>query len=256
MKNNFDDSNKSDNKNKSNLISTLIAVIIIIICCCSSSIISYYYYKLNSIRQYNKNIDDYNLNYNMNYDSENKVLIRYDDLITMQESVAIVKSGGFMKNIVVNDVIIPIYNYIISYDIVNYYFNNKENKPNTNDIGTINIDFISKPIKNSIDFSNDNIQIPYYVRNELEIVGRYKYLNINKINLYSENMIKIISSNGNPTSPIDNRKINVNTNIFTKTQLNINNAITVYYRINGRIVRPYIEEKYVIYLDKKTESVF
>ncbi len=89
--------------------------------CLSSSSFAGYYYKnkINTEKEiYNKNIDEYNKNYNMNY-YNNKVYYT-DDLKNMNETVATVISGPEIKAININNRLIELFKYTINYKAINY----------------------------------------------------------------------------------------------------------------------------------------
>jgi hypothetical protein len=99
----------------------IIIIFIIVIMCLSSSSIAGYYYKkkINTDKEiYNKNIDDYNEKYNMNYN--NGKLYYKGDFKDMYETGATIISDPEIKDIIVNNKKIRLYNYKINYKSINY----------------------------------------------------------------------------------------------------------------------------------------
>ncbi len=101
-----------------------IVIIVLIIFCLSSSVSALFFLRKqnietnNAVNQYNKNIDDYNMNYNMNYQN-NKVY--YDQhLRKMLGTMATVIDNPRTEEIKVNDKTITIYTVKIEYEILNY----------------------------------------------------------------------------------------------------------------------------------------
>jgi hypothetical protein len=223
----------------------IIIFIIVIICLSSSSLASYQYIKKNNtnneiynnnideyceerintekeiyhknIVEYNKNIDEYNQKYNMNY-NDGKIYYN-DDLKNMIQTVATVISDSELKDIIVNnkmqdtvendkikDIVvndrkIKLFRYTISYKIRNY-FSEKQDK----------------------------------------IILLFGFDASGGIPSFS------ISPCG---KPLEN-DTNVITNIITTIPIE-NNQITVYYNYGsiGRFFPPFLPENYVTYLNKK-----
>ena len=102
----------------------IILIIVIIVCLLSSSSAAFLFIRKkttqqnNAITEYNKNIDDYNIKYNMNY--QNNKLYYTEDLRKMLSTMATVIDDPIKEEITVNNKKIIIYNTKIEYKIVNY----------------------------------------------------------------------------------------------------------------------------------------
>jgi hypothetical protein len=80
---------------------------------------------MNSYKEfYNKNIDEYNQNYNMNY-CNNKVYYS-DDFKNMNQTIATVISDPQINYFRIGDMLIEIYNYKINYKAINYIYEKPE----------------------------------------------------------------------------------------------------------------------------------
>ena len=113
-------------------IGVIIIILIIFLLCISSSIggILYTKNKNDDIKIYNGEIDNYNRDYNINYDTENNKLITDDDLEKMESTECIVQSYPVVKDIIVNGTVHKLSYAKISYNIKNYFTND----PNMNKI--------------------------------------------------------------------------------------------------------------------------
>jgi hypothetical protein len=134
-------------------------------CLSSSSVAGYQYnkkintekeiYKNKMITEkeiYNKNIDEYNQNYNMNYNYNNNKVYYKGDFRNMNQTVATVISDPEIKDIIVNDKKIRLYNYIINYKPINYM----------GEVGKIRIPFLFDNIPTFNTFSTTkNVDIPF-----------------------------------------------------------------------------------------------
>ena len=114
----------------------VILFILLIICSLSSSIGAFFLKKKNEqeVILYNKNIDDYNIKYNINF--ENDKIYRQYDFANMHKAIATVLYDSSEKNIIVNNSKIKLYTTIIQYDIINY-INENIGKINSENEGKI-----------------------------------------------------------------------------------------------------------------------
>jgi len=112
-------------------ITVIIIILIIFLLCISSSIggVIYIKKKNEEIKIYNEEIDNYNRDYNINYDTENNKLITDDDLEKMESTECIIRSYPVIKDIIVNGTVHKLSYAKISYNIKNYI---SENKPPQN----------------------------------------------------------------------------------------------------------------------------
>ena len=112
---------------------TIIIIIVILLCILSSIAGGYYYYTNKKEREkqekqealtkikYNENIDNYNKLYNINY--YNRKIYKNNDIKKMKEAEATVISDPIQKQITVNDKILTIYRYNITYQMKDYFKN-------------------------------------------------------------------------------------------------------------------------------------
>ncbi len=132
-----------------------IVIIVLIIVCLSSSVGAFIFLKKkntetnNAVNLYNKNIDDYNMNYNMNY--QNNKIYYEKDLRKMLGTMATVIDNPKTEEIKVNNKTITIYIANIEYEIVNY-LDERTGKINSSAGGKLVISkkqdtIIEKPVK-------------------------------------------------------------------------------------------------------------
>ncbi len=102
----------------------IILFVLLIICLLSSSAGAYFFKKKNDneVIIYNKNIDDYNMNYNMN--CENNKIYYQKDFRSMHTVMATVLTDPIEKNIILNNTKIKLYISTIQYEIINYINSN------------------------------------------------------------------------------------------------------------------------------------
>jgi len=114
----------------------IILIVLLIICLLCSSIVAFFLKKKNDeeISLYNRNIDDYNFNYNINY--ENGKIYYQNDFRNMHKAMATVLTESQEKNISVNNVKIKLYVSTIKYEIINY-INQNTGKITSKDNGKI-----------------------------------------------------------------------------------------------------------------------
>ncbi len=98
----------------------IILFIVIILCSLSSSIGAFFFKKKNEqeVILYNKNIDDYNMKYNINFEN-NKIYYQYD-FKNMFKAVGTIMTDSTEEIIFINNNKVKIYKSIIQYEIVNY----------------------------------------------------------------------------------------------------------------------------------------
>lgn len=108
----------------------IIVIFIIFILCISSSIGVYFYVKNKNeeIKKYNSEIDNYTRNYNINYDTTNNKLITDDDLDKLESTECIVQSYPEFKEIMVNGEKHKVSYATITYNIKDYYKDDKITK--------------------------------------------------------------------------------------------------------------------------------
>jgi hypothetical protein len=108
----------------------IIVIFIILLLCISSSVGAYFYVKNQNdkIRKENDAIDQYNMDYNINYDTQNKKLITDDDLQNMESTECIVLTYPVFKETIVNGEKYKLSYAKISYNIKDYYKDDKVTK--------------------------------------------------------------------------------------------------------------------------------